>query len=136
MDINYVFFTKDLETGVFRIDRQHRNIIELYNRFVMSANDTDNTTPQLNDILDSLLKYIKLHFSDEEELLILMQYSRYEEHKREHDLIVTEMTKYCTMMLKGSLDNTTFASFFSHWIIKHIKESDGCFIREYRDNKM
>ena len=77
-------FTKDLETGVAKIDEQHKELINRANNLMamgskaFSPEETEKTLNHLSD-------YVSHHFAEEEELQKSCNYPKYEQHKALHD---------------------------------------------------
>jgi len=126
--------TKDMETGVEKIDTQHRELINRINNLI-SAGEKAASKEETQKTIDYLGEYIVEHFSDEQEIHLKSNYPKYEEHKAKHAYYVDDFTKLknefaangtsmeFTMKLNGSLIT---------WIVKHIKGDDVEFGRYYK----
>ena len=121
-----ISLTKDMEVGVSKIDAQHRELINRINAVThggvnyFSKEETQKT-------LDFLGDYIAKHFADEEALQKQNNYPKYEWHKEQHKLYVSEFLK-----LEDEFKaNGTSAKFtldlnnsIIRWIVQHIKTAD------------
>ena len=127
--------TKDMETGVEKIDTQHRELISRING-VLAAGEKSASKEETKKTVDYLGEYIVKHFSDEQEIHRKSKYPKAEEHKGKHNLFINDFTKLenefvangnsmeFTMKLNSSLIT---------WIVKHIKGDDVEFGRYYKE---
>jgi hemerythrin len=82
------------------IDNQHKNLIQLTNNLILNSNAGVNSEI-IGETLQKLLKHIKQHFKDEEELLEKSNYPKLEEHKKEHKKFVLKIVQFCKDVLDG-----------------------------------
>jgi hemerythrin len=125
---------KDMETGVEKIDMQHRELIDRINN-LLAVSAKAISEEETQKTIDYLGEYVVKHFGDEEELQINSKYPKYPEHKEKHTLFVNDFVNLknefagnCnsmefTMKLNSSLIN---------WIVKHIKGDDVEFGKYYK----
>jgi len=118
--------TKDMETGVEKIDTQHRELINRINS-ALQTGEKSSSREDTQKTIEYLGEYVVKHFGDEEELQIQSKYPKYPEHKKKHTYYIDEITKLkneytangnsleFTMKLNNSLIT---------WIVKHIKVDD------------
>jgi hemerythrin len=118
--------TKDMETGVEKIDAQHRELINRINT-LLEIGEKSASEEETQKTIDYLGEYVVKHFGDEEEIQIKSSYPKYEEHKKLHAYYIDEFSRFksefaekgnsmeFTMKLNNSLIN---------WIVKHIKGAD------------
>jgi len=118
--------SKDLETGVEKIDSQHRELINRINS-VLASNEKSASEAEIEKTLDYLGEYVVKHFSDEEELQIKSKYPKYAEHKQKHTFFIDEFKKL-KAEFEGKCDSMDFTmklnSSLINWIVKHIKGDD------------
>jgi hemerythrin len=126
--------SKDMETGVEKIDSQHRELINRINN-LLAIGEKSASEEETQKTIDYLGEYIVKHFSDEEEIQIKSNYPKYAEHKKLHTYYIDEFSKFknefaekgnsmeFTMKLNNSLIN---------WIVKHIKGNDVEFGKFYK----
>jgi hemerythrin len=126
--------SKDMETGVEKIDSQHRELINRINSLLAVEGKSVSEEKTLETI-NYLGEYVVKHFSDEEELQIKSNYPRHAEHKKKHTLFVNEFSqlknefagKSHSMEFTMKLNNSLIT-----WIVKHIKGDDVEFGRFYK----
>ena len=128
-----IALTKDMETGVAKIDEQHKELINRLNA-VTSMGVKAVSKEETEKTLDMLGKYIQKHFSDEEALQKQSGYPKYEWHKGQHQIYVAEFKK-----LEKEFDANGQSAKFTldlsnsiiNWIVRHIKSVDVEFGKYY-----
>jgi hemerythrin len=118
--------TKDMETGIEKIDTQHKELISRINK-LLEVGGSSASHEEVEKTIDYLGDYVVKHFSDEEELQINSKYPGYPEHKKLHTSFIDDFAKLKeeyekngnSMEFSMKLNNTLLT-----WIIKHIKGED------------
>ncbi|WP_018248927.1 bacteriohemerythrin [Orenia marismortui] len=81
-------WSDDLNIGIEKIDKQHKEIFTQSNYFLKKIKeDKDNPTElksNIEDLFYFLTDYFITHFNDEERLQQKYNYPRYEQHKKVH----------------------------------------------------
>jgi len=120
------FWNENFETGYAEVDRQHRGLVELVNRLPALSAGLPGS-PSLSDVLDELRSYTAIHFGTEESLwerlprkgalesLLVL----HEEEHREFARKIGEMGRAV-----GPGDVPGVVLFLTHWLARHILESD------------
>lgn len=129
-----IVLTKDMEVGVPKIDAQHRELIDRLNA-VTSMGAKSVSTAETNKTLDMLGVYIVKHFGDEEALQKQSGYPKYEWHRGQHQIYISEFQK-----LKNEFTANGISARFTldlnnsivNWIVRHIKTVDVEFGKFYR----
>lgn len=119
-------WTKDLETGNFTIDQQHRQLINAINE-LLDACAKGKGRAEIEKTLKFLNDYVARHFSDEEKLQIQSNYPDYINHKRYHETfkrvvqdIITDFNREGATIALVAKANSSIAG----WLINHIKKED------------
>jgi len=127
--------TKDLETGVAKIDEQHKELVNRINAAI-TMGTAATSKEETKKKLDFLEEYVIKHFGDEESLQRQSRFPKYDQHREQHKAFIAEMKKMkeefaangpsakFTVSLKTSVIN---------WVIKHIKGYDVEFAKYYRE---
>lgn len=106
------------------IDNQHKNLIELTNNLILNSNAGVNSEI-IGETLQKLLKHIKQHFKDEEELLEKCNYPKLEEHKVEHKKFVLKIVQFCKDVLdRKSTVTKEMINFLAGWLLNHTSVND------------
>ena len=132
-----ITITKDMETGISLIDTQHKELVDRINA-VTSMGMKSATREETEITLDLLGDYIVKHFNDEEALQKQSGYTKYEWHKTQHQLYISEFQKLKKEFVtnghspKFTLD---LSNSIIGWIVKHIKSVDVDFGKHYNSQK-
>ena len=132
-----ITITKDMETGIPRIDAQHKELVDRLNA-VTSMGTKSVSKEETQKTLDLLGEYIVKHFRDEEALQKQSGYPKYEWHKGQHQHYVAEFQK-----LKKEFSTNGHSAKFTldlsnsiiNWIVRHIKSVDVEFGKHFNSQK-
>ena len=131
-----IALSKDMETGVAKIDEQHRELINRLNE-VTSMGVRAVSKEETQKTLNLLGKYIQKHFSDEEALQRQSGYPKYEWHKDQHQIYVAEfdkLEKEFTANGQSAKFTLDLSNSIINWIVRHIKSVDVEFGKYYNEH--
>ena len=121
-----ITITKDMETGIAKVDEQHRVLVDRINA-VVSMGAQSMSKEETQKTLDLLSAYVIKHFGDEEALQQQSKYPKYQEHSKQHKIYIGEINK----LKQEFAQNGSSAKFtldlsksIIDWIVRHIKSSD------------
>jgi len=120
----FIKWNDNLSVGIDEIDEEHKKLLGMINQLQTAAHyHTDDTLVEstLNDLID----YTKYHFSREEELLQKHNYPDYDDHKKQHEAMVEQVTKFIDeyrVDKTRTIENVVL--YLKTWLINHIKGSD------------
>ena len=123
------------DTGVRRIDRQHKQIVDIINRLY----DLDRTKEEavMKDVFAKLMKYFETHFRDEEGMMLKGGYPGYPLQKSEHDAFIDTICGYHREFLKGqSLVPINVFNAVWDWFAHHIMKIDMQFTPYFKEKKI
>ena len=113
-----------LSVGIPRIDAQHQTLVEMINE-LHTAMMAGQGSAAVGKTLDGLVAYTLSHFATEEELMKRTAYTRYEQHKAEHNKLSAQakllQAKAKTAKVMLTLE---VATFLQRWLIDHIASQD------------
>jgi hemerythrin len=119
-------FTPDLETGVNRIDSEHKQLFKAIND-LLEACSKGQGRASLKDTIAFLENYTAEHFADEEKLQVASKYPDYPNHHNIHEgfkrhmaEIGAELNKSGPTLMLVSKVNTDIGD----WLINHIRTQD------------
>ncbi len=110
-------------TNVNVCDEQHQ---ELFNR-VNALNDavSDSNRPEIGNRLDALIEYVVEHFQTEERLMEERGYAGLQEHRREHDNLVSTCVELQGRFHANETEiETGTMEFIKSWLDHHIPVID------------
>jgi len=129
-----ITLSKDMETGVAKIDTQHKELVDRINA-ITAMGPKSVSNEETKKTLDLLGKYIIMHFNDEEALQKQSAYPKYEQHSQMHKVYIGEFDK----LKKEFAQNGHSAKFtldlsnsIINWIVRHIKSADVEFGKYYK----
>ena len=128
-----ITISKDMETGVPKIDTQHKELVDRLNA-VTSMGMKSISKEETQKTLELLGEYIVKHFNDEEALQKQSGYPRYEWHKGQHQLYVAEFQKLKAEFAKNGASSKftlDLSNSIIKWIVSHIKSVDVEFGKYY-----
>lgn len=126
--MNFVQWKTIYETGISRIDNQHKQLVSILNQ-LFTALTLNQTKSQMEDILSKLADYTITHFATEESYMSLYKYPDYKKHKEEHQLFVKKVKDFQLKFKSGETSlSAEILRFLRDWIAKHIVGSDKAYV--------
>ncbi|MFH0728510.1 MAG: bacteriohemerythrin [Pseudomonadota bacterium] len=123
--------------GVDSVDKQHRQLVEMISRLEASSS-TDAKNKEMGNALKFLVDYTNQHFSDEEALMIKVNFPEHARHKTLHKNFFQKVMEVLLRVKKGeSISPPELIDFLSNWLADHILEEDkkiGDFIADGKGN--
>lgn len=80
----------NLKTGIQIIDEQHQELIVMLNRFGRFRCGKEC----FNEAFKELEDFANIHFKTEEDIMISLNYPKYEEHKNCHDEFIKKINEF------------------------------------------
>lgn len=119
-----VDWNDSLSVGIQEIDDQHQFLVELLNKLHRAIHQRQGTAAA-EAILMELVEYTKIHFAVEESLMRILGYPYYEEHKQQHDHLISEIHQLQDKLASGKASVTfELLHFLRVWLTKHIMDED------------
>ncbi|MDM8567238.1 GGDEF domain-containing protein [Candidatus Halobeggiatoa sp. HSG11] len=119
-------WNENFETGNLKIDEQHKVLVGLLNK--LSCTLVNQTDLELNDALNELANYAKMHFADEQ---IIWEESFCDdpwlfEHIKAHESFLPAVMKIKEQAADNSLPDIIgkMVHFLVQWLMSHIIHSD------------
>lgn len=125
--MNTLLWNSSLETGISKIDEQHKElVVKIAELFEMAKNPVMNGL-KIKSLIAFLEEYVKTHFATEEAFMKVKNYAGMTRHVQEHQYFTAEFLKLkdkfnkegITLELKLKLNNLLV-----DWLIKHISNVD------------
>lgn len=132
--------TKKLEwddkysVGVVEINNQHKHMFATINSLLEIIN-TNTPGEKLNEIIDDLIKYKKLHFETEEKYFKEFNYEGTQEHEAKHN----EFTQNFIALRAEYPENTIefafkLVNFLEDWLINHLINMDQKYVKCFQEH--
>lgn len=106
------------------IDEEHRSLFALANR-LHEAFAAREAAQRLGDILFELLRYTRVHFAHEEQLMERHGYPRLAGHRRQHREFTDRVQDFHGRYTAGEVDlGVAVLPFLEEWLRRHVAGSD------------
>ena len=107
--------------GVPLIDEQHAHLIALVNDLLRTL-CSGETQGQIRARLEVIIRYAKLHFATEEQIMRDEQIEDYAQHREEHQRLLEEIE---SLDLPGDNDNVRqIVRYLREWVLRHMHGYD------------
>ena len=119
-----VVWNESLIINVQNMDFQHKHWIRLINK-LHEAMLQGRGSEVVDQMLNEVLGYTRVHFASEERLLSESHYPAYHQHKKLHDQFIQKVLELKDRLEKG---NTVLATQIMQemmdWLTRHIQHTD------------
>lgn len=117
-------WNRSYSIGVEKIDNQHKRLMQFATTLENAIQD-GSASENMGRILKSLVDYTCYHFKDEEDLMIQINFSEYDQHKELHMALIDDVRKILLDIRRGrSLSAADLMLFLKKWITDHIEKED------------
>ncbi len=116
-------WSSDFSVGIQEIDEQHKVLVNILNDLTEAIEERRGTKVR-NQIIDRLFEYTRVHFTVEESLMRILDYPKYEQHKHEHEALVSQLTEFIKKINSETISTYELLFFLRSWLINHIIGSD------------
>jgi len=127
----WITWDKKFACGIKLIDEQHKGLVNLVNQMFnhVTGND-EHEKIYFNRVIQVVFDHVKDHFATEEKIMMITNFSGYNQHKKEHDGFELTIVENIRDYEAGRrLTLFSFTTFLKEWVISHIEMKD----REYFD---
>ncbi len=115
-------WSNEYKVGISSIDAQHKKLFDLVNA-LYEIND-DNMKEELRNILYAFSDYMKIHFKDEEDYMLSIDYPKLEEHKKIHQDIIKRLSKVIHTPAKLNVIKSKMRVIAKRLLVDHILNED------------
>ena len=126
MSSKLVEWSDEFSVGHKGIDLQHMELVQLVNDFHEGIQKGGMISKvYFLQTIKGAVKYVKTHFLTEENLMEQANFPFFNEHKKEHENFINEVTHQIQSFEKeDNPDPTGFDKYLLDWILNHIANSD------------
>jgi len=127
------------EIGVETVDNQHKELFHRVFDFlaaVQRKGDWSEKIPKVKETLAFMQEYVIVHFRDEEDYQLQINFPEYEEHKEVHAKFRGMINQYAVRFAEEGFTQALVQEFSGKlmtWLIVHVADMDqriGAFVRE------
>ncbi len=117
-------FDDSLKLGISLIDEQHGRFIGYIND-TWEALERGDSKEEFLHILNQLMDYVMVHFSDEEALMKEFDYPGLSEHRKKHSTTTGELFDFDIRLMSDDPEEVkAFLNFLTDWLRNHINVVD------------
>ncbi len=120
-------WTDEYKVGVREIDDQHRQLVDIVNKFE-EAVLRGRGSRQVNAILNDLIGYTQEHFATEERLLAAAAYPQLKLHQSQHRQLLQKVERFQFEYGAGRRVTAELHEFLSYWLVTHILRDDKAYV--------
>ena len=126
--------TKEYETGIDKIDKEHRRLFELadecYN--LLKEDVCNNKYEKVKKVINELKDYAKFHFNEEEKLMESVRHKQIFTHKLQHDYFIEKVDAIDIDDIQSNQDQyiIDILTFIVAWIRQHILSKDAQYVQD------
>ena len=123
--------------NIQKIDDQHEQLIQMINQLYKVVQTKNPPKDKISSILQSLIKYVQVHFKTEEDLFYQYNYPNSVSHKKEHDKFANQVLEFQKDFELGvQTVGFELLDFLKNWLVKHILVSDKKYSKYLNDKKV
>lgn len=124
VSMEFIEWGEHLSVGVTVFDNEHKQLVSLVNK-LNHALISGSAKKTMEEILQNLVNYTKIHFKHEEDYMLLYDYPEYEKHKKEHDALTDQVMDFYSRYQEGkTVFSLELMNFLKDWLTNHILISD------------
>ena len=122
----FVKWDEKLNVGIEEIDEQHKQLVAFTNElYAGCTSGKEEANEQFKNTIKKAVKYVKIHFKTEEDLMVKYDYPYYLAHKKEHgDFVKRILQEVKNFEDKKLFVPNRFVRFLKDWLLRHIALSD------------
>lgn len=113
-----------LSVDVEEIDEDHRRLIELFN-LLNQAVEEEQEADYIRILTEELLSCTEWHFRHEERLMFWHNYDGLQEHRAEHQELMSSIRTFLQRVIEGGGDlSNKELEHLENWLVGHILGAD------------
>ncbi|MFA7405376.1 MAG: bacteriohemerythrin, partial [Pelobacteraceae bacterium] len=116
-------WSRSYSVGVNQMDSEHQRLIDIINN-LYSAMRSGRSKDAIGSILDELVDYTKTHFAHEERLMRDSGYAGFDEQKRAHESLISQVMEIQNKYRAGTALGQEVMNFLKNWLVNHIQGLD------------
>ncbi len=128
-------WTNKLSVGNADIDREHQQLFGLLDDFYQGIKE-GSPKLKLQELIQGLLDYTRVHFAREEQYMQRIQYPHLEHHREQHQMFINKANEFYDKITNGKLIlSLEVTNFLKNWLVEHIKGADQSYAKYVTQNE-
>jgi len=109
-------------TGIQLIDSQHKELFSITNELFRACLSGEEAVKDIfKETMERMVNYVRFHFGAEQELLQRVKYPDFQEHKKQHEILVRQILESVKEYNEGKkFVPNQFVRTLRDWILGHI----------------
>lgn len=113
-----IIWKKEYEIGNFEIDSQHHVFVKTIQKIHMAVGN-DRSDKHIERLVSEVHKYAEYHFCSEENIMHEIDYPDIEDHKKEHQDLIEELSNLVWQFDFQQRDTSSLIEFLVKWFKNH-----------------
>lgn len=125
--MNTLLWNSTLETGISRIDEQHKELVAKISELLEMAKNPVINGLKIKNLIGFLENYVKTHFATEEAFMKVKNYPGMTAHMKEHQFFTSEFLKLKDEFSRNGITlevKLKLNKLLVDWLINHISKID------------
>ena len=120
-----VVWEEKYNTGIKLIDEQHRELAGLINELYRACRAGEEVGVAFKAAMSRMVEYVHHHYATEQKFMLKIKYPGYNEHLKEHDVLVKDILGSAKDFNQGKrFVPHHFVRTLRDWLLSHIAVSD------------
>lgn len=134
--MDFIEWNEEFECGIESIDKQHKHLIEIINKFVKGLHKGTGNR-QMTEILNDLIGYTQEHFRFEEKMIEGAGYEKFKQHQAQHRQLIQKIERFqYNYEVDGQRVTQDVKNFLQYWMSSHIMTNDKAFVSAVKKQKV
>lgn len=126
--MDFIDWDTEFECGIESIDKQHKHLIEIINKFVKGLHQGTGNR-QMTEVLNDLIGYTQEHFRFEEKMIEEAGYEGFKQHQAMHRQLIQDIERFqYNYEVDGQRVIQDVTNFLQYWISSHILKNDKAYV--------
>jgi len=122
--MDWIPWDDTLKTGHAVMDADHQALAELFNQLA-DAVEKRKERDSYGSMLDNIIARAQTHFDREEKLMAEHGYPKFDQHKAEHAMLISQALNYRATFARDAAESPVAVAHFPEvWLAFHILFSD------------
>ncbi len=121
--------------GIDEIDHEHKQLFELIN--IVHERSIDASHGSMEDALGQIIARVSVHFTNEERVMLAMDFPEYWAHKGDHEQLIDQLCELVAQYrATHNPDSAALARRLESWFMLHFRTFDARFhqfVQQTRD---
>jgi hemerythrin len=124
-----IHWQKSFNLGIPDVDREHKELVDLIN-LVHDRSIRVGGRAAIEEALGQIVARVSAHFSNEERLMLVLEYPEYWAHKADHQRLLDQLSGFIAQYQTAQvLDSAVLAQCLESWFMIHFRSFDASFHR-------